>query len=159
MIRLWRPREAALSEPPDLRLDRQHRPARLAEPAAGAIFRRRRHRKSARQPSPEHGFLHDPRLAPPEPMIEPTQGFLEIADRRPGDAEMWIAVRPRTEYPMPRHLDPGQRAQHGRGERWIGPTRGQQHRACDPRVIAGNRLREPGLVAPWVSEPRLSHRS
>src|SRR5262245_53603296 len=64
-------------------------------------------------PGAQHGLIHYARIDALQPMVKPTQHLLQKTDLRSGQGKMRIAMRPRTDEALARHLQPLEQAWNG----------------------------------------------
>src|SRR5438445_7379306 len=102
-----------------------------------------------RHPSAQDGFIHHASIDALQPIIPPTQHFLQEPDLRAGKCKMRITVCPRPDETLARYRQSFEQA-------WnciliaIGPATDGVHRALDRLVILAYRsmlpIRIPSLV-------------
>src|SRR5262245_12103801 len=106
-----------------------------------------------RHPGAQHGLMHHASIDALQPIIPPTQHFLQETDLRAGKCEVRIPVRPRPDETLARCRQSIQ-------ETWNGtlvPTRPATdgvHRTLDRIVILAYRSMRPVRITSLVLQPR-----
>src|SRR5947208_2706185 len=106
-----------------------------------------------RHPSAQHGFIHYASIDALEPIIPPTQHFLQEADLRAGKRKMRIPVCPRPDETLARYRQSLQKS-------WncvliaVSPAAHGVHWALDRLVILANRPVLPISIASLVLQPK-----
>src|SRR6266568_7113832 len=115
-------------------------------------MRRRFH--AFRHPGAQDGFIHHASIDTLQPIVPPTQHFLQEADLRAGTCKMRIPMCPRPDETLARHRQSLEKA-------WnciliaIGPATDGVHRALDRLVILAYRSMLPIGITSLVLQPKL----
>ena len=103
---------------------------------------------------PQLRFLHDPGLAPLEPLVPPAQLLRRPVNRRAGHADMRVFMRPRPDQPLFRPLQRLHQPEHGAAIA-IRPAAHRVNRHLDTRDILTDRPVFPEFIAALMFKPVL----
>src|ERR1700747_2531488 len=107
---------------------------------------------AVRHPRPQHRFIHHARIDALQPIIPPTQDFLEKSDLGSGKCKVRIGMCPRPDETLAGHLQPLEQAWDGILIT-IGPTTDGIDRALDRCVVLTYRSVLPIRIASLVLPP------
>src|SRR5580700_4150241 len=103
-------------------------------------------------PGAQHRFIHHAGVDALEPMVPPSQHFLQEADLRARKREVWVSVRPWPDEPLARHTKALEQPRD-RVLVAIGPSTNRVDRTLDRLVVLAHRPKTPIGVPPLMPQP------